>query len=109
MISRKKLIIYSLSLVLILGIFVAYSRVNASGYCVQGYAYRDVGTEHNYVEFRPNFSIDNGTNWQIYKPWYAFSLGIWSYPNQGSYGTAGIHGTDGQPWYSASVYQMCAN
>ncbi len=88
---------------LIVGAILMTGRAEASGTCVNGYRYRDAGTDHNYVEFRVNFSA---RNWHTHRPLWAYPIDLWANPQNGI-GKAGIRGTDRDPWYSASYYQLC--
>ncbi len=82
---------------------MSVATVDARGNCFSGYAYRDAGTAHNYVEFRV---IMSALDWHVEYPWYVFPIDLWAYPS-GGIAKAGIRFTDYNPPYSPSVYKLC--
>lgn len=104
---RRKLAL----LVLCVAVLVSVSFVSASlntaqanGMCFSGLRYGAGGTDHNYVEIQVNVS---STKWHTHKPWWAFPISLWTFPDSHGIARAGINGTDNDPWYSASNYQLC--
>lgn len=90
--------------------FAAGSSAQARGTCWSGVRYGDSGTAHNYVEFHVTADANS---WHIEKPWWAiFPAQLWTFPiwyqgNRYGIAKAGINGTDYDPPYSPSVYQLC--
>ena len=101
---RKRFLLVVAVLLLSTIFIVAVQPARADGWCVNGSSYGGGGTDHNYVEFHVNFSANN---WHVHSPWWAFPIELWAYPDGNGVARAGIQGTDNDPWYSPSNYQLC--